>query len=52
MEHANYQSYGCQVDTEADDFVITGNNFRNNIRAGVNNGAGNDGITKLVANNI
>jgi len=48
---SNYQSYGCQVDTGADDFVITGNNFRNNINAGVNNGAGT-GPTKLVATNI
>ena len=48
---SNYQSFGCQVDTGADDFVITGNNFRNNINAGVNNGAGT-GPTKLVATNI
>jgi hypothetical protein len=48
---SNYQSYGCQVDTGADDFVITGNNFRNNIFSGVNNGAGS-GATKLLANNI
>jgi hypothetical protein len=49
---SNYQSYGCQVDTGADDFVITGNNFRNNINAGVNYGVGIIGPTKLVANNI
>ena len=48
---ADYQSYGCQVDTGADDFVITGNNFRNNVNPGVNNGAGT-GPTKLIANNI
>ena len=47
----NYQSYGCQVDIGADDFVIIGNNFRNNINGGVNNGAGS-GSTKLVAYNI
>jgi hypothetical protein len=47
----NYQSYGCQVDTGADDFVITGNNFRNNINFGVKNGAG-VGPTKLIVNNI
>jgi hypothetical protein len=48
---ANYQRHGCQIDTGADDFVVTGNNFRNNVNAGVLNGAGT-GATRLVANNI
>jgi hypothetical protein len=48
---SDYQSFGCQVDTGADDFVITGNNFRNNLNPGVNNGAGT-GATKLIVNNI
>jgi len=46
-----FQSWGCQVDTGADDFVVTGNNLRNNVNSGVINGAGT-GPTRLVANNI
>lgn len=46
-----FQRNGCQVDTGADDFVITGNNFRNNLNPGVLNGAGT-GPTRLIANNI
>jgi hypothetical protein len=46
-----FQRNGCQVDTGADDFVITGNNFRNNLNPGVLNGAGT-GPSRLIANNI
>ncbi len=48
---ANFQSSGCQIDTGADDFVVVGNNFRQNVAVGVVNGAGVSS-TKLVANNI
>lgn len=48
---ANFQSSGCQIDTGANDFVVVGNNFRNNVATGVVNGAGTSS-TKLVANNI
>jgi hypothetical protein len=50
-EHADYQRYGCQIDTGADDFVVAGNNLRNNRNPGVINGAGT-GPTKLIVNNI
>jgi hypothetical protein len=47
----DYQSSGCQVDTTADGFVIVGNDFRYNVRQGINNGAG-AGPAKIIANNI
>ena len=50
-EHPDWQRVGCHVEAGADDFVITGNNFRNNKEAGVSNEAGS-GEAKLIANNI
>jgi pectate lyase-like protein len=50
-EHPDYQRSGCQIDAGADDFIVVGNNFRNNRTPGVSNDAGT-GDTKLVANNI
>jgi hypothetical protein len=47
----NFQRNGLQIDTGADEFVVTGNNFRNNVNPGVLNGAGT-GTAKLVTNNI
>jgi Pectate lyase superfamily protein len=49
--HSDYQRYGCQVDTGADDFVVVGNNFRNNVKEGVINGAGSS-RRKLISHNI
>lgn len=49
--HPDYQRHGCHIEAGADDFVVVGNNFRNNANAGVSNDAGT-GDTKLVANNL
>ncbi|MEK6371609.1 MAG: glycosyl hydrolase family 28-related protein [Acidobacteriota bacterium] len=49
------QRYGCQVDTEADDFCITGNNFVNNREKGGTSGvlsaAGSGTATKVISRN-
>jgi hypothetical protein len=50
-KHPNYQSHGCHIEAGADDFVVVGNNFRNNAHPGVRNDAGRDD-TKLEANNL
>jgi hypothetical protein len=46
-----YQSYGLQIDTGATGFIVKDNDVRNNVSAGVNNGAGTS-ATKIVADNI
>jgi hypothetical protein len=50
-EHPDWQSYGCAIEAGADEFVVVGNNFRDNARPGVANEAGT-GDGKLVANNL
>jgi hypothetical protein len=50
-EHPDYQSHGCRIEAGADEFVVSGNNFRNNVNRGVANEAG-EGESKLVANNL
>jgi len=47
----SYQRSGCQIDTDADGFVIVGNDFRYNDFTGILNGSG-VGPSKLIANNI
>jgi hypothetical protein len=48
---SDYQSSGCQMDTNSDGFVVVGNDFRYNARPGINNGSGT-GPSKIVANNL
>jgi hypothetical protein len=50
-EHPDWQSHGCAIEAGADEFVVVGNNFRNNAKPGVANDAGN-GDTKVIANNL
>ncbi len=47
---AGWQAAGCLIEQGADGFVVTGNNFRHNVR-GIINGAG-FGPSRVVANNV
>ena len=55
VEPGGTQRFGCQVDTGADEFCITGNNFVNNRNSGgitgVISGAGPLTATRVIANN-
>jgi hypothetical protein len=48
---ANFQSNGIQIDVGADGFIVSDNDVRNNVTAGIVNGAGVS-ATKVVTGNI